>query len=77
MIHYEWIVKNDDILGAVTDNMIRSKVEDVLKRFPTDERGKLKRMLPFWTERNKQHSGKFRRWMEKVKTQEMIRFTTI
>jgi len=30
--------KVDEILGAVPEPVIRSKVEDILKRFPTDER---------------------------------------
>jgi len=33
--------KVDEILGAVPEHMIRSKVEDVLKTFPTDEKGRL------------------------------------
>jgi thioredoxin 1 len=58
--------KVDEILGAVPENMIRSKVEDVLARFPTDEKGRLKRILSYWTEHNKQHSEKLKRWTEKV-----------
>jgi thioredoxin-like negative regulator of GroEL len=30
--------KVDELLGAVPERMIRSKVEDILKRFPTDEK---------------------------------------
>ena len=32
----------DELLGAVPERMIRSKVEDILKRFPTDEKKGLK-----------------------------------
>jgi thioredoxin 1 len=32
----------DEILGAVPEHTIRSKVEDILKRFPTDEKKGLK-----------------------------------
>jgi thioredoxin 1 len=32
----------DEILGAVPERTIRSKVEDILKRFPTDEKKGLK-----------------------------------
>lgn len=59
--------KVDEILGAVFEHMIRSKVEEVLKRFPTDERSRLKVILNSWTENNKQHSEKFRKWREKAK----------
>lgn len=62
--------KVDDILGAVPETMIRSKVEDVLKRFPTDEKGSLKRILSFWTKHNNQPSEKFKRWAEKAKNVE-------
>jgi thioredoxin-like negative regulator of GroEL len=34
--------KVDELLGAVPERMIRSKVEDILKRFPTDEKKGLK-----------------------------------
>ena len=30
-----------ELLGAVPEQVIRSKVNDVIKRFPTDERGRL------------------------------------
>jgi hypothetical protein len=62
--------KFDEILGAVPEHRIRSKVEDVLKRFPTNERGKLKVILSSWIEHTKQHSEKFRKWREKVKNVE-------
>ncbi len=56
----------DEILGAVPEQQIRSKVEDILKRFPTDERGRLKVILSSWVEHNKQDSDKFRKWTEKA-----------
>ena len=56
----------DEILGAVPERVIRSKVDDVLKRFPTDEMGRLKVILSSWIEHNKQHSEKFRKWADKV-----------
>lgn len=58
--------KVDELLGAVPEQMIRSKVEDVIHRFPTDERGRLKVILSSWVEHNKQDSNKFRKWTEKV-----------
>jgi thioredoxin 1 len=33
--------KVDHILGAVPEDMVRSKVEDVLKRFPPDTKGQV------------------------------------
>jgi thioredoxin 1 len=62
--------KVDEILGAVPENMIRDKVEGILKEFPSDEKGRLKRILSFWTEHNRQHSEKFRKWIEKVENPE-------
>ena len=56
----------DEILGAVPEEMIRSKVDDILRKFPTDERGRLKVILNSWAEHNKEHSEKFRKWAEKV-----------
>jgi len=59
--------KVDEILGAVPEHMIRSKVEEILKTFPADEKGRLKVILGSWIDRNKSHGEKFRRWEEKVK----------
>jgi len=58
--------KVDEILGAVPEQSIRAKVDEVLQRFPTDERGGLKVILSSWVEHNKQDSDKFRRWNEKA-----------
>ena len=58
--------KVDELLGAVPEQMIRSKVDEVIQRFPTDERGRLKVILSSWVEHNKQDSDKFRKWMQKV-----------
>ena len=62
--------KVDEILGAVPEHMIRSKIEDVLKSFPTDERGRLKVLLTSWIEHNKEHSEKFSKWMKKTENLE-------
>jgi thioredoxin 1 len=59
--------KVDEILGAYPEDVIRSKVDDILKKFPTDEMGRLKVILSMWTEHNKQHNEKFGKWMEKAR----------
>jgi thioredoxin 1 len=56
----------DEILGAVPEQVIRAKVEDILKRFPTDETGRLKVLLTSWVEHNKKHAEKFSKWVEKA-----------
>jgi thioredoxin-like negative regulator of GroEL len=58
--------KVDEILGAVPEHMIRSKVEEMLNRFPSDEKGRLKVILNSWIDQNKRHSEKFRKWTEKI-----------
>jgi len=56
----------DEILGAVPEHAIRTMVEDILKKFPTDETGRLKVLLTSWVEHNKKDSEKLRKWKEKV-----------
>jgi len=58
--------KVDEILGAVPEHTIRTKIEDVLRSFPADERGRLEMLLTSWTEQNKGHSEKLRKWAEKA-----------
>ena len=62
--------KVDEILGAYPESEIRAKVQDVMERFPTDEKGKLKVLLASWTEHNKQDAEKFKKWEDKVKNPE-------
>lgn len=57
----------DEILGAVPEPTIRTMVEDILKKFPSDETGKLKVLLTSWVEHNKKHSERFSKWVEKAK----------
>jgi thioredoxin 1 len=58
--------KVDEILGAVPEHMIRAKVDDVVKRYPTDEQGMLAVLLGSWTEQNRRHGEKFEKWTEKL-----------
>jgi thioredoxin-like negative regulator of GroEL len=58
--------KVDELLGAVPEEVIRSKVDDVIERFPTDERAQLKVILSSWIEHNKQNGNKFKRWEQKA-----------
>lgn len=58
--------KVDELLGAVPEGVIRSKVVEVIQRFPTDERGKLKVILSSWIDHNKHDSGRFRKLTQKV-----------
>jgi len=58
--------KVDEILGAVPEHVIRAKVEDIVKRFPANERGRLKVLLRSWTEQNRKHGEKFKKWKEKA-----------
>jgi thioredoxin 1 len=62
--------KVDEILGAVPEPTIRAMVEDILKRFPTDETGRLQVLLNSWVEDNKKHAEKFSRWVGKAKNLE-------
>jgi thioredoxin 1 len=58
--------KVDELLGAVPEEKIRSKVGEIIQRFPTDEKGRLKVILSSWIEHNKQDSEKFRKWTQKA-----------
>jgi len=59
--------KIDEILGAVPEDTIRTMVEDILSRFPSDETGRLKVLLTSWVEHNQKHAEKFNKWVEKAK----------
>jgi thioredoxin 1 len=60
----------DEILGAVPEGTIRAMVEDILKRFPSDETGRLQVLLTSWVDDNKKHAEKFSKWVEKAKNLE-------
>ena len=62
--------KIDEILGAVPEPTIRTMVEDILKRFPTDETGRLQGLLTSWVKDNKKYAEKFSKWVEKAKNPE-------
>jgi thioredoxin 1 len=56
--------KVDEILGAVPEHIIRSKVEDILQRFPTSERERLELLLQSWIDQNTKQSERFTKWKE-------------
>ena len=58
--------KINEILGALPEPAIRTMVEDILEKFPSDEVGKLKVLLTSWVEHNKKHGEKLNRWVEKA-----------
>jgi thioredoxin 1 len=62
--------KVNEILGAIPEHTIRTMVDSILESFPTDEKGRLKVILTSWTEHNKRHSEKLRKWTEKTKNPE-------
>ena len=62
--------KIDEILGAVPEQTIRTMVEDILKKFPNDDMGKLKVLLKSWVEYNKNYGKKFRNWAQQAKDME-------
>ena len=58
--------KVDEVLGAVPEQLIRSKIDQIIQRFPRDERGRLKAIVSSWIEHNEQDSERFRALTEKV-----------
>ena len=57
--------KVDEILGAVAERRIREKVEEILRKFPADPKGRFKAIATSWTERNKMYHQKLKKWAEK------------
>jgi thioredoxin 1 len=62
--------KVDEILGAVPENTVKETVNRILQRSPKDDKSKLKLVLASWTESNKKHGEKIKRWTEKAKNVE-------
>lgn len=58
--------KVDELLGAVPEQQIRDKVEEVLQRFPTDEKGRLDSILSSWIEHNRKDHERFQKWAEQA-----------
>jgi len=58
--------KVDEILGAVPEHMIRSKVEEIRRRYPADEKGMLEVILGSWIAQNRKHSERFGKWKKKA-----------
>jgi len=57
--------KIDEILGAVPERLIREKVEETLRKFPADPRGRFKAIATSWAEYNNVYHQKLRKWAEK------------
>ena len=57
--------KVKEILGAVREELIRATIEETLKGFPTDPKGRFKAIARPWLEHNKIQQEKLRRWAEK------------
>jgi thioredoxin 1 len=62
--------KVDEILGAVPEHVIKAKVDEILKNFPSDEKGRLTVLLRSWTEHNGKHGERFEKWKEKAENPE-------
>jgi hypothetical protein len=45
-------------------------VEDILKRFPTDETWRLSVLLSSWVDNNKKHAKKFSKWVDEANSLE-------
>ena len=58
--------KVDELLGAVPEEVIKSKVRELIRRYPMDERGRLKSILSSWVEHNTQDGQKLMRLTETV-----------
>ena len=56
----------DQLLGAYPEQAIRSKVEEIARRFPVDENERLKRTLSRWIEQNREYSQKVKEWVDKA-----------
>lgn len=57
--------KVDEILGAVPESIIRTKVDEVIRKYPTDEKSRLKAILSTIVENNKSSYEKFKKWRRK------------
>jgi thioredoxin 1 len=58
--------KVDEILGAVPERTIKSMVNSILEKFPSDEKGKLKSLMSSLVKNNEQYSVKLSKWLEKA-----------
>jgi len=57
--------KVDELLGAVPESQIRLKVGDVIEKYPSDEKARLKNILSTWIKDNEQNRAKLRKLEEK------------
>jgi len=54
----------------VPEHVIRAKVDEILKKFPSDEKGRLTVLLRSWTEHNRKHGERFEKWKQKAENPE-------
>lgn len=57
--------KVKEIVGAVPEKLIRETIEETLKSFPADPKGRLRAILRSWTEQNRIQDEKLKRWAAK------------
>lgn len=57
----------DQLLGAYPEQAIRSKVGEILQKFPADENERLKRILSQWIRQDREYSQKVKEWVERAK----------
>lgn len=57
--------KVGEILGATSEPVIRAKVEETLKKYPTDPLHRFKGILRSWVELNRNQNEKLKRWTAK------------
>ena len=58
--------KVDELAGIQPEYVIRDKIEDIIRRYPIDEKGKLRVTLESWVNQNKIHKEKFDKHLNRL-----------